>query len=74
MEALKFFEDTKHVKMDYDEDVDTMYLSLGEPKEAIGVDIGNGTIIRYDETSNEVIGVTLVGLRNRFMKELKETV
>jgi uncharacterized protein YuzE len=74
METLKFLEDTKNVKMDYDEEADTMYLSLGQPREAMGVDVGEGTIVRYDESTKEVVGVTLVGLRSRFIRELKQAV
>jgi len=71
MEAMKFLEDTAHVNLDYDEEADTLYLSVGEPREAMGMDVGEGTIVRYDEKTKEVVGVTLVGLRGRFVKELK---
>ncbi len=44
----------------------------GVPREAMSVDVGNGTIIRYDEGSSEVVGMTFVGLGERFVRRLKE--
>jgi uncharacterized protein YuzE len=70
MEALKILEHPDQVKWDYDEEADVLYLSVGEPKSAAGVDIGEGVVLRYDETANEVVGLTLIGLRARLLKEL----
>ncbi|WP_206070631.1 DUF2283 domain-containing protein [Nodosilinea sp. P-1105] len=44
-------------------EADVLYLSVGEPRPAVGVDIGNGVILRYDEVTQEVIGLTVIGLR-----------
>ncbi|MBI2994748.1 MAG: DUF2283 domain-containing protein [Gammaproteobacteria bacterium] len=70
MEALKILEHPDKVKWDYDEEADVLYLSIGDPKPAAGVDIGEGVVLRYDENANEVVGLTLIGLRARLMKEL----
>ena len=59
-----------NVTWDYDEDADVLYLSLGEPKSAEGVDVGDGVILRYDESRHEVVGLTLIGLRARLLKQL----
>lgn len=74
MEAIKFLEDTKNAIWDYDNEADTLYMSIGRPHEAMSLDVGEGTIVRYDEESKEVVGVTFVGLRERFMSQLKKTV
>ena len=71
MEAMKFLENTSDANWEYDEEADTLYLSVGEPREALSLDVGDGTIIRYDQNSKEVVGITVVGLRERFLKELK---
>jgi hypothetical protein len=34
------------------------------------VDIGEGVVLRYDETAKEVVGLTLIGLRAKLLKEL----
>ena len=60
------------ITWDYDEDADVLYVSIGEPRPATGVDIGEGTIVRYDEKSKEVVGLTLIGLRQRVVREIAE--
>lgn len=71
MEAvIKILERPAEVNWDYDEEADVLYLSLGEPRQAVGVDIGEGVITRYDEANKEVVGITLIGLRARLLKEL----
>ena len=51
---------------------DVLYLSVGEPKPALGVNVGEGVILRYDEAPKEVVGMMLIGLRARLMKGLSE--
>ena len=58
---------------DYDAEADVLYLSIGEPQPALGVDIGEGVILRYDEARNEVVGLTLIGLRSRLLSRLNES-
>jgi len=70
MEAVKILEKTATITWDYDEEADVLYLSIGEPRPAIGMDIGEGIVVRYDEVSQEVVGLTLIGLRARVMKNL----
>lgn len=65
METLKILEKPTHITWDYDE-------SVGEPRPALGVDIGEGVILRYDEAAKEVVGLTLIGLRERLLKGLAE--
>ncbi len=72
MEALKILETSETITWEYDEDGDVLYLSIGEPKPALGVDIGEGVILRYDENQKEVVGLTLVGLRARLLDSLAE--
>jgi uncharacterized protein YuzE len=44
-----------------DEGADALYLSLGKPRKATGVDIGQGVVVRYDEKRKEVVGLTILG-------------
>ncbi|MFQ5883756.1 MAG: DUF2283 domain-containing protein [Thermoplasmata archaeon] len=73
MEALKIFENPEAIHWDYDEEADVLYLSIGEPQVAVGVDIGEGVIVRYDEARKEVVGLTLIGLRARLLKGLADS-
>ena len=70
METVKILEKPAAINWDYDEEADVLYLSVGEPQPAVGVDIGEGTVLRYDEARKEVVGVTLIGLKARLLKEL----
>jgi uncharacterized protein YuzE len=70
MEALKIYEKPDHVTWDYDEEADVLYISVGEPRPALGVDIGEGVILRYEEAAKELVGLTLIGLRERLLKGL----
>ena len=68
MEAIRILEKPKEISWDYDEEADVLYLSSGEPGKAVGVDVGEGVILRYDEKAKEVVGLTLIGLRARLLK------
>jgi uncharacterized protein YuzE len=63
---VKLF-DKKDAPLDweYDGDADTLYISLGKPKPALGVDVGEGVIVRYNEKAREVVGLTLIRVGKR---------
>ncbi len=71
MEALKIAEKKEKVDWEYDAEADVLYLSFGEPQEAEGIDIGEGMIVRVDPQSNEVVGITIIGLSQRTLGVLK---
>jgi uncharacterized protein YuzE len=72
MEAVKILEKKERVDWDYDEEADVLYLSLGKPRKAAGIDIGDGVVVRYDERKREVVGLTILGVRARLMASLKK--
>ena len=45
---MKILEKPDSLRWDYDEEADVLYLSIGKPTPAVGVDIGEGVIVRYD--------------------------
>jgi hypothetical protein len=55
---------------EYDEEADVLYLSVGDPRPAVGIDIGDGLVRRYDETKQELVGLTVIGLRERLRRGL----
>ena len=71
MEAVRIREKSSDVDWDYDAEADVLYLSIGKPRAAVGVDIGEGVILRYDESKHEVVGLTLIGLRRRLLQDLE---
>jgi uncharacterized protein YuzE len=71
MEAIKILEKRENLNWDYDDEADVLYISVGEPKKALGIDIGEGVIMRYVEDSNELVGLTIIGIKERFIKGLQ---
>jgi len=72
MEAVKILERKGRVDWEYDEEADVLYLSIGKPRKATGVDIGQGVVVRYDEKKKEVVGLTILGMRARLVESLKK--
>lgn len=72
MEALKILEKKTNLNWEYDKDADVLYVSIGNPRKAIGVDIGEGVIIRYDEPKREVVGLTIIGVKERTLAGMKK--
>lgn len=70
MRSLKILHRSENLSWDYDEEADVLYLSIGEPRDALGVDIGEGLVVRVDPTEKEVVGLTVVGLRSRLLESL----
>jgi len=62
----------EHGKLDweYDSGADVLYLSLGSPRSAVGVDVGDGLIVRYDEATGEILGLTVMDLMSRVAQRL----
>ena len=65
MESVKPLDERGTFDWEYDVDADVLYLSHGEPREAVGVDAGDGLIFRYDEATDTLVGLTIVGVRAR---------
>ena len=72
MEALKLLEKKPKLHLDYDEEGDVLYLAFGQPKPAVGVDIGEGVVVRYDEKKKEVVGLTIIGIGTKLSKYMKQ--
>ena len=70
METLNISEKKEKIKWDYDAEADVLYISFGNLKNAEGVDIGEGTIIRIEPDSREIIGVTILNPLHRTLSSL----
>ncbi|MEA5449819.1 DUF2283 domain-containing protein [Leptolyngbya sp. CCNP1308] len=68
MDGLKILQTSDQANWDYDDEADVLYLTVGEPRPAFGVDIGDGVVLRYDEANREVVGLTVIGLRAKLAK------
>ena len=54
----------------YDAEADILYISIGAPRPALGVDCGDGLVVRLDEAKREVAGLTIIGFRERLARSL----
>jgi len=68
---MEMFEGKSKLNWKYEEEEDVLYISSQEPQRAIGIDIGEGLIVRWDDDIREIIGVTIVGLKSRLDESLK---
>lgn len=55
-------EQAKLMQLSYDETSDILYLSLGEPRRAISRELGDDIVLRLDEQTGEVVGLTVLNL------------
>lgn len=70
MDSIRILEDSKKITGSYDKEADVLYISLGESCDAVAVDISDGVIARYNEESQSIVGITVMGLQQRVLKEL----
>ena len=56
----------KYIDVDYDEESDVLYISLGKPRPGIVLEDDNGRLIRIDPKTNEMIGITLLDLKEHY--------
>jgi uncharacterized protein YuzE len=72
MEVVKLFDKKKTpADWEYDGETDTLYISFGKPRPAVGLDVGEGVVVRYDEKAKEVVGLTIIGVGRRLEQHLK---
>lgn len=71
MDAIvRILEDSPTITGDYDKEADVLYLSFKKVEEAVAIELGDRIIARYDEESQSIVGITLIGLRESVVKEL----
>lgn len=70
MEAVTILPTGATTTSEYDAEADVLYISVGDPRPALGVDVGDGLVVRFDEARREVVGLTIIGLRQRLTRSL----
>lgn len=48
---------------DYDPDGDVLYLHVGSPEQAEGVETPEGHVLRYEPGTNRIVGLTVINAR-----------
>jgi len=57
----------QRIALDYDEEVDVLYISFGEPREAKDtIEVEDGILYRIAD--NEVVGITITDFKARTLK------
>lgn len=72
METLKILEKKENLNWYYDEEADVLYISVGEPVKAVGLDVGEGVVVRYDEQTRDVVGLTIIGVKQRSLSAIEK--
>ena len=70
MEALRILEKPGTLTWEYDEEGDVLYISVGDPRPAVTIDLGESILARYDEKEKEVVGITILNVRRRLLEGL----
>ena len=68
---LKILEKRENLNWEYDDEADVLYISIGEPKPAEGFDIGGGIVARVHPETKELVGLTIIGLSEKILREIK---
>ncbi|MDP8923089.1 MAG: DUF2283 domain-containing protein [Chloroflexota bacterium] len=71
MEAVTILPSGAVTTSEYDAEADVLYISVGDPRPALGVDIGDGLVVRFDEAKREVAGLTIIGFRERLARGME---
>ena len=71
MGNITMFEGKDKLNWKYSEEEDVLFISSKEQDHAIGFEIGDGLIVRWDEEKKAVVGLTIIGLNSKISERLK---
>ena len=60
---------TSELMLDYDQEGDVLYASLGPPQPAVSDEVDDDILLRYCPPSRDVVGITIVNFRRHFPYE-----
>ena len=50
----------------YDKEGDVLYLTIGEPHEAVSREMGNDVLLRVEPKTDKIVGLTVLNFVSRF--------
>ncbi len=53
-------------RMFYDKEGDVLYLTIGQPQEAISREMGNDVLLRVHPDTGKIVGLTILNFASRF--------
>lgn len=60
------------IKVAYDKDADVLYISEGDPKEAVCKMLDDGIIVRKDPKTKRIVGFTIIDFISHFSKSIPQ--
>jgi uncharacterized protein YuzE len=57
---------TSELVLDYDQEADVLYASVGAPQPAVSDEVGEDLWLRYCPPSPDVVGITIVNFRHHY--------
>lgn len=72
IDPVKLLRSRVPLNYDYDEEADVLYMSLGAPRPAVGVELGGGAVLMIDDTTDEIVGLTVLGVRRQLERALAD--
>jgi uncharacterized protein YuzE len=55
--------------LDYDQEGDVLYASLGPPQHAVTDEVDDDILLRYCPPSRDIVGITIVNFRRHFPRQ-----
>ena len=62
----------EELHVDYDENSDTLYIKMGSARPTVSIDTQDGNLMSVDPTTDEVVGITLLGFKQRHLESANE--
>lgn len=56
----------KMTTMFYDREADVLYITVGEPQEAVSREMGNDVLLRVHPKTGKIVGLTVLNFVSRF--------
>jgi len=57
------------IKLNYDDQADVLYISIGDPRPGIAIEANDGNFIRYAQGTDKIIGITILDFAERFIPD-----
>ncbi|RJR42490.1 MAG: DUF2283 domain-containing protein [Desulfobacteraceae bacterium] len=67
--------DLKGIKLriKYDKESDILYVSFGNPRPGISREVREGDLVRFDPYTDEVVGITILDFKAKYMSSSQLT-
>jgi len=58
----------KKMSLSYDKEADVLYISVGKPKKSLSREMDDGVLLRLDQKTKKITGLTILDFEARFQK------